>query len=85
MRSLNRNHVKTYQIGEYTLKINEIFVKLQKSLSGEQNVAAGEQIIIIIFIKIPTIIILSASRGNRSRENCDASKNRLFFPPLITN
>ena len=28
------------------------------------------------------IIIISASRQNRSSENRDASKNRLFFPPL---
>jgi hypothetical protein len=44
MRRLNRNRVKTNQIGQYTLKINSIILKLQKlSLSGEQNVAAGKK------------------------------------------
>ena len=36
----------------------------------------------IYFFLIP-IINLSASRRNRSRENRDASKNRLLFPPLV--
>ena len=73
MRRLNRNRVKTNQIGQYTLKINSIILKLQKlSLFGEQNAASGN---------IP-IINLSASRQNRSSENRDASKNRIFFPPL---
>jgi hypothetical protein len=77
MRRLNHNRVKTNQIGQYTLKINSIIFKLQKSsLSGEQNVAAGKK------IKIIQIINLSASEQNRYSENCDASKNRLFFPPL---
>ena len=68
---LNRNRVKTNQIGQYTLKINSIILKVQKlSLSGEQNVAEG-------------IFFLSASRQNRSSENRDASKNRLFFPPRL--
>ena len=74
MHRLNRNRVKTNQIGQYTLKINSIILKLQKlSLFGEQNAASGN---------IP-IINLSASRQNRSSENRDASKNRLFFPPLV--
>ena len=83
MRRLNRNRVKTNQIGQYTLVISSIILKLQKlSLSGEQNVAAGKKAKNRFFFKI-TIINLSASRQNRSSENRDASKNRLFFPPLI--
>ena len=79
MRRLNHNRVKKNQIGQYTLKINSIIFKLQKlSLSGEQNVAAGKKYIFLI-----PIINLSASRRTRSRENRDASKNRLFFPPLM--
>ena len=74
MRRLNHNRVKTNQIGQYTLKINSIIFKLQKlSLSGELIVVAGKK----------KKINLSASRQNRSSENRDASKNRLFFPPLV--
>ena len=81
MRRLNRNRVKTNQIGQYTLKINSMILKLQKlSLSGEQNVAAGKKM--YPFFKIQ-IINLSASRQNHSSENRDASKNRLFFPPRL--
>ena len=35
-----------------------------------------------IYLFLITIINLSESRQNRSSENRDASKNRLFFPPL---
>ena len=80
MRRLNHNRVKTNQIGQYAPKINSIILKLQRlSLSGEQNVAAGK---LYIFFLIP-IINLSVSRQNRSSENRDASKNRLFSPPLM--
>ena len=62
MRRLNRNRVKTNQIGQYTLKINSIIVKLLLLLLNKQKI---------------TIINLSASRQIRSSENRDALENRL--------
>ena len=38
---------------------------------------------LIIPKKIKKIIIVSESRLNRSTQYYDASKNRLFFPPLL--
>jgi hypothetical protein len=74
------DRVKTNQIGQYTLKINLIISKLQKlSLSGEQNVAAGEQIKKVNFF-IP-IINLSASRRNHSRESRCIVESIIFPTP----
>ena len=60
MRRLNR--VKTNQIGQYTLKINSIILKLLLLLLNKPKI---------------TIINLSASRQIRSSENRDALENRL--------
>jgi hypothetical protein len=62
MRRLNRNRVKTNQIGQYTLKINSIILKLLLLLLNKPKI---------------TIINLSASRQIRSSENRDALENRL--------
>ena len=62
MRRLNRNRVKTNQIGQYTLKINSIILKLLLLLLNKPKI---------------TIINLSASRQSRSSENRDALENRL--------
>ena len=73
MRRLNRNRVKTNQIGQYTLKINSI----KKIIPLAYRMLQQAKKCILIQI------IFSASRQNRSSENRGASKNGLFFPPLM--